>query len=58
VSSRVRIKLSEGDAVKFLKEPMILRGQNQEDGRRAISGPSAGGAAEVSPLRKEWVRNI
>ena len=43
---------------------MILRGEHQEDAgktkepeNRAISDFSAGGAAEVSPLRKEWVRD-
>jgi DNA-binding MarR family transcriptional regulator len=29
--SRMRVKLHEGDAVKFLKELMILRGENRED---------------------------
>jgi hypothetical protein len=31
VLSRMCVKLGEGDAVKFLKELMILRGENQED---------------------------
>jgi hypothetical protein len=29
--SRMCVKLSEGDAVKFLKGLMILRGENRED---------------------------
>lgn len=29
--SRTRVKLREGDAVKSLKELMILRGEHQED---------------------------
>jgi hypothetical protein len=29
--SRLRVKLREGDAVRFLKELMILRGENRED---------------------------
>ena len=31
VLSRMCVKLREGDAIKFLKELMILRGKNQED---------------------------
>jgi hypothetical protein len=29
--SRTCVKLREGDAVKFLKELMILRGENRQD---------------------------
>ena len=37
--SRLCIKLREGDAVKFLKELMLLRGEHQEDCPATASPP-------------------